>query len=129
MELVNEMYACESKISPAAMSEAIEILTLMLAPFAPYLAQELWEEQGRHTPVFKESWPEVNYEHALVSEVEIVVQINGKVRLRTNVRAGMDSVDLAEFARDNAQIQALVAGKTVVKVIAVPDKLINLVVK
>ena len=99
---------------------------LMLAPFAPYLAQELWEEQGHMTPVFKESWPDVNWQHALVSEVEIAVQLNGKVRLRINVSAGLD---LAEVARDHPQIQALVAGKTVVKVIAVPDKLINLVVK
>ena len=58
MELVNELYLEEARISPGAMSETIKILTLMLAPFAPYLAQELWEEQGGAGPVFKQPWPD-----------------------------------------------------------------------
>src|SRR5206468_232105 len=58
MELVNELYAAETRISPAAMGQSIETLTLMLAPFAPYMAQELWGEQGRPTHVFKQPWPD-----------------------------------------------------------------------
>jgi len=129
MELVNELYLEEARISPAAMSEAIKILTLMLAPFAPYLAQELWEEQGGEGPVFKQPWPDFDPDLGRESEVEIVVQINGKVRTRLIVPAGTDAQGLTSMAMDDDKIQALVAGKTVVKVIAVQDKLINLVVK
>jgi leucyl-tRNA synthetase len=129
MELVNEMYLDETRISPAAMRQVIEILTLMLAPFAPYLAQELWEEQGGAGPVFKQPWPDFDLDLARASEVEIVVQINGKVRSRMRVPAGTDAVGLTALARDDEKIQALVAGRTVVRIIAVPDKLINIVVK
>jgi leucyl-tRNA synthetase len=129
MELVNEMYLEEAHISPGAMGQAIEILTLLLAPFAPYLAQELWEEQGGAGPVFKRPWPDFDPDLLHQSEVEIVVQINGKVRAHLIVPAGTDAQGLTSMAMDDDKIQALVAGKTVVKVIAVPDKLINLVVR
>ncbi|HEY3823552.1 MAG TPA: class I tRNA ligase family protein, partial [Bryobacteraceae bacterium] len=129
MELVNELYLEETRISPKAMGATIRILTLMLAPFAPYLAQELWEQQGGVGPVFKQSWPAFDPDLGRESEVEVVVQINGKVRARLIVPAGTDAQGLTSLATDDDKIQALVAGKTVVKVIAVPDKLINLVVK
>jgi len=129
MELVNELYANEAKISPPAMGQTIEILTLMLAPFAPYLAQELWEEQGYDTPVFKHDWPAYDPELTRETEVEIVVQINGKVRLRLNVPADLDQVQMASLVEDDDRVQTLIAGKTVVKIIAVPGKLLNIVVK
>jgi leucyl-tRNA synthetase len=129
MELVNEMYLEEAHISPAAMEQTLRILTLILAPFAPYVAQELWEVQGGAGPVFKEEWPDFDPDLARESEVEIVVQINGKVRARLVVPPGTDSNGLVSVAMDDEKVQALIAGKTVVKVIAVPDKLVNLVVK
>jgi leucyl-tRNA synthetase len=129
MELVNEMYLEESHISSAAMGQILGILTLMLAPFAPYLAQELWEEQGGEGPIFKQEWPDFDPERARESEVEIVVQINGKVRARLIVPPGTDANGLTSIAMDDEKVQALVAGKTVAKVIAVPDKLVNLVIK
>jgi leucyl-tRNA synthetase len=129
MELVNEMYLEESHISPAAMKSILRILTLMLAPFAPYLTQELWEEQGGEGPVFKQDWPAYDPALARESEVEIVVQINGKVRARLVVPPGTDADGLTRIALADDKVQALIAGKTVVKVIAVPDKLVNLVIK
>ena len=129
MELVNELYLEESRISAAAMSETIRTLTLMLAPFAPYLTQELWEEQGGEGPVFKQPWPDFDPDLARESEVEIVVQINGKVRSRLVVPAGTDSNGLIAIAKDDEKVEALLAGKMVVKAIAVPDKLINFVVR
>ena len=129
MELVNEMYLEEAHISPAAMGQILQTLTLMLAPFAPYLAQELWEEQGGEGAVFRQPWPDFDPDLARESEVEIVVQINGKVRARLVVPADTDEQGLIGMAKDDERIQALVAEKTVVKVIAVPGKLINLVVK
>ena len=129
MELVNEMYLEEAHISPAAMGQILKILTLMLAPFAPYLAAELWEEQGGEGAVFRQPWPDFDPDLARESEVEIVVQINGKVRARLVVPADTDEQGLIGMAKDDERIQALVGEKTVVKVIAVPGKLINLVVK
>ena len=129
MELVNEMYLEEAHISPAAMGQILQTLTLMLAPFAPYLAAELWEEQGGEGAVFRQPWPDFDPDLARESEVEIVVQINGKVRARLVVPADTDEQGLIGMAKDDERIQALVAEKTVVKVIAVPGKLINLVVK
>jgi leucyl-tRNA synthetase len=129
MELVNEMYLEESHISPAAMTSILRILTLMLAPFAPYLTQELWEEQGGQGPVFKQDWPAYDPDLARESEVEIVVQINGKVRARLVAAPGTDADALTRMAMADDKVQALIAGKTVVKVIAVPDKLVNIVIK
>ncbi|HVW86418.1 MAG TPA: leucine--tRNA ligase [Bryobacteraceae bacterium] len=129
MELVNELYAEESRLSAAALNQSIEIFTLMLAPFAPYLAQELWEEQGKSDPVFKVAWPDFDPELARETEVEIPVQINGKIRTRLTVAAGLDAAQLKTAALDDDKVQSLLEGKTVVKAIAVPDKLVNLVVK
>src|SRR5215472_77743 len=80
MELVNELYADESRISSAAMGEALEKLALMLAPFAPYVSQEIWEEIGKEGPVFRQSWPAFDSELAKEDEAEVVMQVNGKVR-------------------------------------------------
>ncbi len=129
MELVNEAYLEEQNLSAAAMQQTIEILTFLLAPFAPYLAQELWEEQGKTGAVFKQPWPAFNEEMARETEVEIPVQVNGKIRSRLTVAAGLDKAGLEQAALADEKVQALIAGKTVVKVIAVPDKLLNIVVK
>jgi leucyl-tRNA synthetase len=129
MELVNELYAEEPRISAAAMAQSIEILTLMLAPFAPYIAQELWEEQGHNGPVFKEEWPDFDEDLARETEIEIPVQINGKIRARILVAPGLDTAQLKIAALDDDKVRVLVDGKSMVKIIAVPDKLVNIVVK
>jgi leucyl-tRNA synthetase len=89
----------------------------------------LWEEQGHSGPVFKHAWPAFDPELARESEVEIVVQINGKNRAKLTVAPGTGEDELRRLALADPKIQSLLAGKTVVKVIAVPDKLVNLVVK
>ncbi|MDE3196664.1 MAG: class I tRNA ligase family protein, partial [Acidobacteriota bacterium] len=129
MELVNELYAEESKISKSAMAQSIEILTFMLAPFAPYIAQELWEEQGRRGPVFRQEWPDFDPDLARETEIEIPIQVNGRLRARINVNPGLDAAQLKVAALDDDKVSALVADKQVVKIIAVPDKLVNIVVK
>jgi leucyl-tRNA synthetase len=129
MELVNELYAEEPRISGAAMAQCIEILTLMLAPFAPYIAQELWEEQGRTGPVFKQEWPDFDPDLARDTEIEIPIQINGKLRARISVTPGLDAAQLKVAALDDDKVQALIETKTMVRIIAVPDKLVNIVVK
>jgi leucyl-tRNA synthetase len=129
MELMNEMYAEEKNLSRAALKEAVEKLTLMLGPLAPYLAQELWEECGHTGPVFKQPWPAYDPELAKEPEAEIVVQVNGKVRGHLAAPFGTAGEVLRERALADPKVQPFVQGKAVVKVIVVPDKLVNIVVK
>ena len=88
MELVNELYAEEAKISPPVTREVLEKLALMLAPFAPYLAQEIWEEIGQEGPVFRQPWPAFDPELAKEDEAEVVLQVNGKLRSKIYVPFG-----------------------------------------
>ena len=127
MELVNVLYAEEESISGAVTSEAAEKLALLLAPFAPYLSQEIWEELGREGPVFRQVWPAFDPELAKEEEAEIVVQVNGKLRARVHAPFGTSKESLESLALES--VQAQLVGKRVIKVISVPDKLVNIVVK
>jgi leucyl-tRNA synthetase len=129
MELVNDLYSQEPGISPAAMREILEKLALMLAPFAPYLSQEIWDELGNEGPVFKQSWPVYDPELAQEDQAEIVLQVNGKVRSRILAPFGTAAAEIEALARSDEKVQPFLSGKQVVKVIAVPDKLVNLVVR
>jgi len=129
MELLNDLYAQEAKLSAAAMAQAIEIVTLILAPFAPYIAQELWVEQGRSGPVFKQAWPIYDEALAREQELEVVVQVNGKNRSKLTVAPGTDRLELERLAIGDKRIEELMAGKTLVRVIVVVDKLVNIVIR
>ena len=129
MELMNVLIEHEKQISRVVMADVLEKLTLMLEPFAPYLAEEIWEEQGKAAPVFHHAWPEYDPELARDEEAEIVIQINGKVRGRLYVAFGTNRETLEKQAIGDSKIQPLLDGKQVVKVIVVPDKLVNIVVK
>jgi leucyl-tRNA synthetase len=129
MELMNVLYAEEASISAAAMPEILEKLALLLAPFAPYLSQEIWEELGREGPVFREPWPAFDPELAKEEEAEIVVQVNGKLRARIFAAFGTSKEELEARALADDKVKPLLEGKRLLKVIAVPDKLVNLVVK
>jgi leucyl-tRNA synthetase len=104
-------------------------LVLLLGPFAPYLAEELWEQLGRKGPVFRQSWP--TYDETLEREdaAEVVVQVNGKLRARLSVPFGTPQAELEKLALADAKVQPFLDGKQVVKVIVVPDKLVNIVVR
>ncbi len=129
MELVNVLYAEEASISAAAMPEILEKLALMLAPFAPYLSQEIWEELGKDGPVFRQTWPAFDAELAKEDEAEIVVQVNGKLRARISAAFGTSKEELETRARADEKVKTMLDGKQVVKTIVVPDKLVNFVVK
>ncbi len=130
MELVNEMYKYkEDEINKGLYRAAVENLVLVLSPFTPHICEEMWEHLGHDSFICKENWP-VCDESALVRDtVEIVVQINGKVKEKMDVPAGLNKQDLEKLAVENEKIQNLTSGKNVVKVIAVPNKLVNIVVK
>ena len=129
MELVNELYAEESRLSGAVLAEALEKLALMLGPFAPYLAQELWAELGHSGPVFRQPWPDYNPDLAKEDEAEIVVQVNGKLRAHLLAPFGTSEDVLRQRALDEPKVQPFINGKQIVKMIIVPDKLVNIVVK
>jgi leucyl-tRNA synthetase len=134
MILVNEIAAAETlmdegKISGAAIAEVFRNLTLMLAPFAPFLAAELWESLGGEGAVFRAAWPVANAELARESEIEIPVQCNGKLVTVISVPAGSDSATIQAAALAEAKVAARIEAKSVAKVIVVPGKLVNIVVK
>ena len=129
MELVNEMYAQEAALTPAVRAQVIRNLTLLLGPFAPYLAQEMWHQSGGEGPVFRQSWPEYDEELAREEGAEVVLQINGKVRSRLVVPFGTSREQLEALARADEKIEPQLAGKQIVRTIVVPDKLVNFVVR
>ncbi|MGA3095983.1 MAG: leucine--tRNA ligase [Bryobacteraceae bacterium] len=129
MELVNVLYDEEPDISSAVLAETAEKLALMLAPFAPYVSQEIWEELGREGPVFRQPWPPFDPELAKEDEAEIVVQVNGKLRARFHAPFGTPKEELEARARADEKVRAFLEGKQVVRIVSVADKLVNIVVK
>jgi leucyl-tRNA synthetase len=129
MELVNVLYAEEDKLSRTALEQILPALVLLLGPFAPYLAEELWEALGRTGPVFRQPWPEADQTLAKEDAAEVVLQVNGKVRGRIMAPFGTSKEELEKLALADPSTQPFVTGKQVVKVVVVPDKLVNIVVK
>jgi leucyl-tRNA synthetase len=138
MELVNALYGFEEKAasephiqqnSRALLAEVQRDLVLLLAPFAPYLAHELWEMIGEKGSLLKAQWPKYDAELAKEEELEIPVQINGKLRSRITVPAGSPESFVMERALADERIKAAIAGKQILKKIFIPGKLVNIVVK
>jgi leucyl-tRNA synthetase len=134
MELVNALTAAENageleKLPAATLEEIFRSLILLLAPFAPFAAAELWEQTGHAGVVFRTAWPVADAELAKEDEIEIPVQVNGKLAVVIRVAAGSAEDVVKETALADAKVQTRVAGKTVAKVIVVPGKLVNLVVR
>ncbi|MBQ6005571.1 MAG: leucine--tRNA ligase [Selenomonadaceae bacterium] len=129
MELVNAMHAFQDKpINPALARELAKDLLLMLAPFVPHIAAELWS-QFFDGDVHKQSWPTFDAAAIVEEEIELVLQINGKVRDHVKIPVGLSKTDLEKLAPTLPRFDELTAGKCVVKIIVVPNKLINIVVK
>jgi leucyl-tRNA synthetase len=134
MELVNEIQNADAQLSageiPApVIRELLTNLVLLLAPFAPYLAAEMWEQLGEQGAILRAPWPESNPDLAREDEIEIPLQINGKLVTVVRVPASADSETLEAAALANEKVRDRTAGKTVVKVIVVPGRAVNLVVK
>src|SRR5204863_5581562 len=137
MELLNscnpaqEMFASHSDGSaPRAFRADVQRkFVLMLAPFAPYLAHELWETLGENENLLRARWPKYVPELAKEEEIEIPVQINGKLRSRIIAPADASEDTIVEKALADEKIKAAIAGKKIVKKIVVPSKLVNIVVR
>ncbi|MBO6178968.1 MAG: leucine--tRNA ligase [Selenomonadaceae bacterium] len=130
MELVNTLYTFQDKeINSGLARETARALLLMIAPFAPHIAEELNEKLFNDGSIHQKSWPSYDEAATKTDEIEIVAQINGKVRDKLTVPADTDKDTLIELAKEREKIAAAIAGKTIVKVIAVPGKLVNIVVR
>lgn len=131
MELVNALYLYkeQSAAKPEVEREALESILILLAPFAPHITEELWAGLGKTESIHKQSWPEVDQAALVQDEVTIVLQVNGKLRDRIKVPAELSAEGLEQLVRDLPKLQEWTQGKTIVKVITVPGKLVNVVVK
>jgi leucyl-tRNA synthetase len=142
MELVNELYGVEGaqasglrtgsmseKLTAPLLAEVQRDLVLLLAPFAPYLAHELWEMLGEESNLLRVAWPKYDAVLAKEEEVEIPVQINGKLRSRVIVAVDAPEDTIIEGALADEKIRAAIVGKQIVKTIVVPGKLLNIVVR
>jgi leucyl-tRNA synthetase len=128
-EYVNALTALE-QTNPAspAVAYAVHALPVIIAPFAPHIAEELWERMGHDTSVHLERYVEPSDEALAVDEITLVVQVNGKIRARVQVAPGVTEDEAFALAMEQASVQAQLDGKQVRKRIFVADKLLNLVV-
>jgi leucyl-tRNA synthetase len=134
MELVNEIYSAEEaraagEIPAALIAEIQRDIALLLAPMAPYLAHELWEMSGEQSNLLKAAWPKYDAALAAEDEIEIPVQINGKLRSVIVVSAAATNEEVEKAALADEKVKAAIAGKEIVKKIVVPKKLVNIVVR
>ncbi len=135
MELVNDLYAFtkrqESEPSGQAapvVKEAIESLIVMLAPFAPHTAEELWEQYGHADTLASAAWPRFDAAAAQAEEIVVPVQVNGKLRGRLTVAPDISEQDLERLALAEASVQPYIQGKTVRKVVIAKGRLVSIVV-
>ncbi|TAN43889.1 MAG: leucine--tRNA ligase [Nitrospirae bacterium] len=130
MELVNEMssFKSEKDEEKAMFYMAVQNLILMLFPFAPHFAEELWSEIGETRGIYRHAWPEWDEEFAKEEEVELVVQVNGKLRAKLLVPAGLSDEEAKDKALNDAKIKEVTEGKNIKKVIIVKGSLVNIVV-
>lgn len=134
MELVNEIYGAEEAIAGGQVAASLILdvqrnIALLLAPMAPYLTHELWEMTGETSNLLKAPWPKYDAALAAEDEIEIPVQVNGKLRSLVVVAAAATEDQIKQAALADEKVRAAIAGKQVVKVIVVPKKLVNIVVR
>jgi len=137
MELVNELYAYrpierasggKSSAEPVVTSEALEAVVLMMAPFAPHLADEVWSRMGKQSSTYHATWPEVDSAAAVDDEITLIVQVNGKVRDKLVVPADTTDEALKQMALASDKVVEMLAGKQIRNIVVVPRKLINIVI-
>jgi leucyl-tRNA synthetase len=137
MELLNEIYAyaplekeaLPASLSPAIVSELAETLTLMIAPFAPHLGEEVWQQLGGAGSVYRASWPAYDPQQAAEEEVNVMIQINGKIKDKISVALDSDEETVKKNALQSEKIRQLLAGRQVLKMIFVKNKMLSIVCK
>ncbi len=131
MELVNQMYAYKElkEVNLSLLNDAAGSLIKMLSPFAPHICEELWEKMGHDDSVIYSGWPVVDESMTKKDTIEIVIQLNGKVKEKLDVPNGLSKEDFQKYVMDSDKAVELLKNKEIIKIIAVPNKLLNVVVK
>ncbi|WP_315288474.1 leucine--tRNA ligase [Leptotrichia massiliensis] len=138
MELLNDMTTYKQNVidkndisseSKKVWHEVLEKVILLIAPFAPHVADELWSDLGNTTLTFQEEWPAFDEKLTVENNFNLVLQVNGKVRAMIPAQIGISKDDAEKLAFSSEKVQKFVDGKEVVKVIVVPNKLVNIVIK
>jgi leucyl-tRNA synthetase len=136
MELVNEIYCAQQtnsaspqNLHPSTVKEAVEIVVLLIAPFAPHLAEEMWSKLGKKSSIFKESWPKYNPQAIRKDVISLVVQVNGKVRSKVDVPHGASEDQIKKQVLSDEKIEKWTRDKSIARFIIVPGKIVNIVVK
>ena len=130
MELVNELYKYkDGLINRELFAHAVEVLVIVLSPFAPHICEEMWEALGHDFSISEVKWPEYDESALILKTVEIVIQINGKVRTKMDIPSDMSKDGMIELASRDETITALTEGREIVKIVAVLGRFINIVVK
>jgi leucyl-tRNA synthetase len=132
MELVNELYAQEpldTDVSPNILKRVLSGVALMLAPMTPHIAEELWELLGNSGSIAREKWPVFREDLTREEQVEVIIQINGRLRGKMLVEANLNEEETLERALHDPRISVLIEGKPIAKTIVVPQKLVNIVLK
>jgi leucyl-tRNA synthetase len=130
MELMNELSSFEPATEDdlAVFRVALEKLILLLAPFSPHISEELWEAIGNSPSIFEQPWPAWDEEAANEEQIELVIQVNGKLRAKAVIPAGMPDDEIKKIALSDQRIQEVTASKVIQKVLVVKGKLVNIVV-
>jgi leucyl-tRNA synthetase len=131
MILVNELYRYKTleNINKGLLKYAVNCMILILSPFSPHICEEMWQHMGHSNSLYKEKWPEADESAMVKDEIEIVIQINGKVKEKIQVENNLSKNEFLESALKNDKVKALIEGKNIIKMIPVPGKLINIVIK
>ena len=131
MELTNQLnsYREVKDKNKALLKLAIEELLILLSPFSPHICEELWQSIGNQGSIYLQSWPKYDPEALVLDEVEIVVQISGKVKERLRVPANASKDEMTQLALNSPKIKQLTNGKNIAKIIVVPNKLIIILIK
>jgi leucyl-tRNA synthetase len=131
MEFTNALskYLNEDVVNPSFLKEVLIDFVKLLAPFAPHFSEEQWNLLGMDYSIFNQSWPEFNPAALIKDEVEIAIQINGKIKARINVSSDLDEAGIKQASLEDQDIKIALEGKTVAKIIVIKGRLVNIVAK
>jgi len=132
MELVNELHAQEpldQEVSPTILKRVLAVMVLMLSPMTPHIAEEMWEMLGNSGTIFRQKWPAYREDLTREEQIEIIIQINGRLRGKILVDENLTEDETRDRALNDPRIAPLLVGKEIVKVIVVPKKLVNIVLR
>jgi leucyl-tRNA synthetase len=132
MELVNELYAQEpldQDVSPTILKRVLAVMVLMLSPMTPHIAEEMWEMLGNSGTISRQKWPQYREDLTREEQIEIIIQINGRLRGKMLVDENLTEDETRDRALSDPRIAPLLVGKEILKIVVVPKKLVNIVLR